>query len=283
MPYAHKITGAHPIKLKDFDPKDDGGLKREEGEEKLADLGQQLARLQELLYAASERSALVVLQGMDTSGKDGTIKAVMGPLNPLGCDVAAFKVPTALELAHDFLWRVHQKAPAKGEICIFNRSHYEDVLVVRVHKLAPEEVWRARYDHINAFEKLLVVDSGTVVLKFYLHISKKEQEKRLLEREQDPTKSWKLSVGDWKERQYWEEYERAYEDAINRCSAPHAPWYVVPADRKWFRNLAIAEALVDALSPFEKEWMRRLEENGRREKALIDEYRKSNPTEGQKP
>jgi len=272
MPYAHKITGTHPIELKDFDPGDDAGLKREEGQEKLAELCDELTRLQELLYAASDHSTLIVLQGRDTSGKDGTIKNVMGPLNALGCNVASFKVPTELELAHDFLWRIHQKTPAKGEISIFNRSHYEDVLVARVHDLAPEKVWRARFDHINAFEKLLT-DSDTVILKFYLHISREEQEKRLLEREEDPTKYWKLSVGDWKEREHWDAYTRAYEDVLNRCSAPHAPWFIVPANKKWFRNLAVAEAIVAALKPFEKHWLEKLEEVGRREKALIEEYR----------
>jgi len=272
MPYAHKITETHPIKLKDFDPGADAGLKREEGEEKLAELCDELTRLQELLYAANDHSALVVLQGRDTSGKDGAIKNVMGPLNSLGCNVASFKVPTEKELSHDFLWRIHQKTPAKGEITIFNRSHYEDVLVARVHHLAPEKVWRARYDQINAFEKLLAA-SDTVILKFYLHISREEQEERLLEREQDRTKYWKLSVGDWKEREYSDAYTRAYEDAISRCSAPHAPWFIVPANKKWFRNLAVAEAIVAALKPFEKHWLKKLDEVGRHEKALIEQYR----------
>lgn len=278
MPYAHKITGTHQIKLKDFDPDDNAGLNREEGEEKLASLCGELTRLQELLYAASDHSVLVVLQGRDTSGKDGTIKAVMGPLNSLGCNVASFKVPTEKELAHDFLWRVHHHTPAKGEITIFNRSHYEDVLVARVHKLVPEKVWQGRYDHINAFERLLA-DSDTVVLKFYLHISREEQEERLLEREQDRTKYWKLSAGDWKEREHWNAYTRAYEDAINRCSAPHAPWFIVPANKKWFRNLAVAEAIVAALKPFEQDWLKKLDEVGRREKALIEEFRNSQKTE----
>jgi polyphosphate kinase 2 (PPK2 family) len=156
------------------------------------------------------------------------------------------------------------------------------VLVVRVHKLAPDKIWRARYEHINAFERLLAVDSKTVILKFYLHISKKEQEKRLLERELDPTKYWKLSAGDWKEREHWNDYSRAYEDAINRCSAPHAPWFIVPADKKWFRNLAVAEAIVAALKPHEESWMQKLDEIGKREKALIDEYRKTTAAKIQK-
>jgi PPK2 family polyphosphate:nucleotide phosphotransferase len=273
MPYAHKITGDHPIKLSDFDPNDDAGLKREDGEAKLDKLSRELTRLQELLYAASDQSVLIVLQGRDTSGKDGTIKTVMGPLNSLGCNVASFKVPTEKERAHDFLWRVHAQTPGNGEITIFNRSHYEDVLVVRVHKLVPDPVWRARYDHINAFEKLLA-DSRTIVLKFYLHISKREQEERLLEREQDPTKYWKLSAGDWKEREYWNAYTRAYEDAINRCAAPHAPWFIVPANKKWFRNLAVADALVATLRPYQKQWMQKLETIGAEAKAEIEALRR---------
>jgi PPK2 family polyphosphate:nucleotide phosphotransferase len=273
MAYAHKITGTQQIKLKEFDTEDDGGLERADGEERLAKLSAELTRLQELLYAASEEAVLIILQGRDTSGKDGTIRAVMGPLNALGCNVASFKVPTSEELAHDFLWRVHHRTPGHGEIAIFNRSHYEDVLVVRVHKLVPQNIWRARYEHINNFERLLT-DSRTIVLKFYLHISKKEQEKRLLEREQDTEKYWKLSVGDWKEREFWNDYTRAYEDAINRCSTPYAPWYIVPADKKWFRNLAVAEAIVSTLKPYQNEWIKKLDAIGLEEKAKIEEYRK---------
>jgi len=272
MSYAHKITGASPVKLRDFDPEYDAGLDKEAGEEKLKKLSGELTRLQELLYAAGQHSALIVLQGRDTSGKDGTIKAVMGPLNSLGCQVASFKVPTAEELAHDFLWRIHKHTPGKGEITIFNRSHYEDVLVVRVHKIVPDNVWRSRFDHINDFEKLLS-ESNTIVLKFYLHISKQEQEQRLLEREQDATKYWKLSAGDWKEREYWNAYTLAYEDALNRCSTPQAPWFIVPANKKWFRNLAVAEAVVNALKPYEKQWMKRLEEIGLKSKAEIEAFR----------
>jgi PPK2 family polyphosphate:nucleotide phosphotransferase len=273
MSYAHKITGTHPIKLNDFDPDDNAGLDREDGEEKFRALSEELSRLQELLYAASDSSVLIILQGRDTSGKDGTIKAVMGPLNSLGCNVASFKVPTEKELAHDFLWRIHQQTPGRGEIAIFNRSHYEDVLVVRVHKSVPDKIWRARYVQINNFEKLLA-DSNTIILKFYLHISKKEQEERLLEREQDRDKYWKLSVSDWKERQHWNDYTRAYEDAINRCSTPSAPWHIVPANKKWFRNLAVAEAVVNALKPLQHGWRQKLEAIGKEEKAGIEAFRR---------
>ncbi len=272
MAYAHKLIGNQLVKLSNFDPEYDAGLTKEDGEAKLKKLSAELTRLQELLYAAGQHSVLIVLQGRDTSGKDGTIKTVMGPLNSLGCQVASFKVPTAQELAHDFLWRVHQQTPGKGEITIFNRSHYEDVLVVRVHKFAPDKVWRARYDHINNFEKLLT-ESNTIVLKFYLHISKQEQEQRLLEREQDATKYWKLSAGDWKEREHWNDYTRAYQDVLNRCSSPQAPWFVIPANKKWFRNLAVAEAVVATMKPYEKQWMKRLEEIGLKSKAEIEEFR----------
>lgn len=273
MSYLPKLTGEKTIKLSAVDPEYDAGLTREEGEKRLAVLSKKLTDLQELLYAAGEQSVLIVLQGRDTSGKDGTIKTVMGPLNSLGCNVSSFKVPTEKELAHDFLWRVHQQTPGRGEITIFNRSHYEDVLVVRVHEFVPKVVWQARYDHINAFEKL-VAASNTIILKFYLHISKAEQEQRLLEREEDTTKAWKLSAGDWKEREYWNAYTRAYEDALNRCATPYAPWFVVPANKKWFRNLAVAEAIVNALKPYENAWHKKLDAMGEEELARIRAMRK---------
>lgn len=274
MGYAHRVEAGRRIKLEDFDPDEYGGLKKEKGEKETAEIIDELIELQELLYAARLQSVLIILQGRDTSGKDGTIRHVAGPLNSQSCSVASFKVPTEEELAHDFLWRVHAQTPPTGHVKIFNRSHYEDVLVVRVHKLVPEEVWQPRYEHIKAFERLLA-DSATMILKFYLHISKKEQEERLLEREKDPAKSWKLSVGDWKEREYWDDYTAAYEDALNHCSTKHAPWFIVPSDKKWFRNLAVAEALRDALKPFRRTWMKKLEEEGREKKKEIEEYRRS--------
>ncbi|MBA3713515.1 MAG: polyphosphate kinase 2 family protein [Pyrinomonadaceae bacterium] len=274
MSYAYRVESNGRIELKDFDPGADAGLKRDEGEKRTAHLIEELIELQELLYAARRQSVLIVLQGRDTSGKDGTIRVVSGPLNSQGCEVASFQVPTDVELSHDFLWRVHTHTPAVGHIRIFNRSHYEDVLVVRVHNLASEEVWRARFQHINNFEQLLA-DSSTIILKFYLHISKEEQEKRLIKREQDATKFWKLSVGDWKERERWNDYAVAYEDVLNRCSAKHAPWFIVPADKKWFRNLAVAEALRDALLPYKESWLQKLEEMGRRELKAIEEYRQT--------
>lgn len=273
MSYAHKLTGTKQIKLKDYDPEYDAGLNREEGEARLKALSDELMALQEMLYAAGEHSVLVVLQGRDTSGKDGTIRTVIGPLDSRGCNVASFKVPTSDELAHDFLWRIHNQTPRKGEITIFNRSHYEDVLVVRVHNLADKKTWGARFDHINNFEKLLS-DSKTIVLKFYLHISKQEQEQRLLDREADREKYWKLSAGDWKEREFWNDYTKAYEDVLNRCSTPYAPWFIIPSNKKWFRNLAVAEALVDALKPLKAGWLKKLDAIGQREKAAIEEFLK---------
>ncbi|MBA3805399.1 MAG: polyphosphate kinase 2 family protein [Acidobacteria bacterium] len=274
MSYAQRLDGKRRIKLKDFDAAEDAGLKRAEAEMKTARIIEELAELQELLYAVQAQSVLVILQGRDTSGKDGTIRHVTGPLNSQSCTVSSFKVPTGEELAHDFLWRVHAETPPNGQIKIFNRSHYEDVLVVRVHELAPKKVWRERYEHINAFERLLA-DSSTIVLKFYLHISKDEQEQRLLKRETDPIKSWKLSVGDWQERQHWDAYTAAYEDALNRCSTKHAPWFIVPADKKWFRNLAVAEALRDALKPYRKAWLKKLEAAGKEKKQEIEAYRRT--------
>jgi PPK2 family polyphosphate:nucleotide phosphotransferase len=258
------LDGSKKIKLKDIDPGDSAGMDREEAEAKFAELAAELTELQDLLYAAQQTPLLIVLQGMDTSGKDGTIRHVIGAMNPQSCHIASFKVPTAIELAHDFLWRVHAEAPGRGQVTIFNRSHYEDVLVVRVKNLLPEKVWKGRYERINQFESLLT-DNGTVILKFFLHISKDEQEERLHAREQDPTKAWKLSAEDWKNRELWDAYQMAYEDALNRCATPNAPWYIVPANKKWFRNLAVAEAIVEALRPLRAGWMRRLQEIGEEE------------------
>lgn len=273
MGYAHRLDGERQIKLADFDTAANGGLKKKDAEKKTAEIIEELMELQELLYAVRSHSVLVILQGRDTSGKDGTIRHVAGPLDSQSCTVASFKVPTEEELAHDFLWRVHGRTPPTGEIKIFNRSHYEDVLVVRVHKLVEPKVWQARYEHINAFEQLLA-GSATIVLKFYLHISRDEQKKRLLEREEDAIKSWKLSVTDWKEREYWDDYTAAYEDVLNRCSTKDAPWFIVPSDKKWFRNLAVAEALRAALMPFKESWMEKLRERGQAGKKALEEYRR---------
>jgi PPK2 family polyphosphate:nucleotide phosphotransferase len=244
--------GTH-VRLSEWDPDDTRDLKKDEARDEQAKLSSRLNELQELLYATEKRSLLLVLQGMDTSGKDGVIKHVVGALNPQGCEVTGFKVPTAEELAHDFLWRVHKVVPRRGKVGIFNRSHYEDVLVVRVDNLVPESVWRERYDAINAFEKLLT-DSGVVMAKFFFHISPEEQKERLVDRLQDPQEQWKFRVGDLKARAKWDEYERAYEDALSRCSTDYAPWYVVPANKKWYRNLVVSRILVDLLDGLKMEW-----------------------------
>ncbi|NOT06932.1 MAG: polyphosphate kinase 2 family protein [Gemmatimonadales bacterium] len=214
--------------------------------EEIDALGERLEALQAALGADGRRALLIVLQGRDASGKDGTVKRVFGYLNPALTAVTGFKRPTPLELRHDYLWRVHQVVPARGMIGIFNRSHYEDLLAARVHRLVPEAVWRKRYDQINAFERLLA-DEGIVIRKFFLHISKDEQRKRLAERLDDPTKNWKFELGDLAERARWDDYSRAYEAVLARTSTPHAPWYLVPADKNSARDLLVAQVVVAAL------------------------------------
>lgn len=213
----------------------------------LAELNERLADLQQMLYAESKHKFLVILQGMDTSGKDGTIKHVFRTINPIGVKVKDFKRPNDVELAHDYLWRVHEHTPRNGRITIFNRSHYEDVLVVRVNDLVPERVWRRRYDHIRGFEQMLV-DEGTTIVKIFLHISNEEQRRRLQQRLDDPAKHWKFEHGDIAERAHWDAYTAAYEDAIAETSTRRAPWYVVPSDRKWYRNLVISQLLIEQLA-----------------------------------
>lgn len=208
---------------------------------------ERLTNLQDRLWAEQKHPVLVVLQGIDAAGKDGTIRHVMSAFNPQGCPVTSFKVPTSVELAHDYLWRAHQRTPAKGEIAIFNRSYYEDVLVVRVHNFVPKGVWSRRYDQINAWERMLV-EEGTTIVKFFLNISADEQRQRFQDRVDDPTKHWKFKMGDLEERKLWSDYQTAFEAALERCSTDAAPWYVIPANRNWFRNLAVAEILGDILA-----------------------------------
>ena len=251
--YVDVLDGSRKVKLDRFDPGETAGLNKVQAVERTEALGQELAELTNLLSYAGRHALMVVVQGRDASGKDGIIRRVLGFANVLNADVVAFKRPTQDELAHDFLWRVHRHTPARGRLALFNRSHYEDVIAARVHKLVPSEVWKLRYSHINDFERLLQ-ESNTIVLKFYLHISREEQYKRLVERERDPRTAWKLNVGDWREMPLWDETTRAYQDALERCSSPELPWHLVPADRKWFRNLAVIERLVVALRPFKKEW-----------------------------
>lgn len=250
-----RVKPGKKIQLKDFDPSDHGEWKgkKEQGLEKLAELCQELDRLQDVLYAEHKHKILVVIQAMDTAGKDGTIRSVFSGVNPQGVRVASFKVPTPIETDHDFLWRVHSQVPGKGELTVFNRSHYEDVLVVRVHKLVPEPVWKQRYAQIREFESTLV-EEGTTILKFYLHIDLDEQKQRLLERIETPEKRWKFNPGDLDERKLWPEYMQAYEDALNETSTQEAPWYIVPANSNWYRNLVVATVLVDALKKLDMQY-----------------------------
>lgn len=236
------------VHLNQIDPSNTSAYKgdKENAQKLLQDLALDMDQYQERLYAQHQHAILIVLQGMDTSGKDGTIQHVFGGVNPEGVAVANFKAPTAEELDHDFLWRVHPRTPGKGEIVIFNRSHYEDVLIVRVHHLVSEDVWRQRYGAINDFERQLV-NEGTTILKFFLDISKQEQKKRLLDRLDQPDKHWKFNPEDLKERVLWDDYMKAYEGAIEATSTDVAPWYIVPANHKWYRDLVIASVLVKTL------------------------------------
>jgi len=247
-PDQYRVRPDSKVDLSDLPSKTTDGFEgtKDDAVELLGTMNLRIAELQELLYAEAEHKVLIVLQGMDTSGKDGTIKHVFRTINPAGVQVASFKAPNEIELAHDFLWRIHQHTPRSGRMVIFNRSHYEDVLVVRVHDLVPEEVWRRRYEHIAAFEKTLA-DEGTVILKLFLHISKDEQKERLQARLDDASKRWKFQVGDIAERARWDDYQEAYEDALSATSTEAAPWYVVPADRKWYRNLIVSQLLIDTL------------------------------------
>jgi PPK2 family polyphosphate:nucleotide phosphotransferase len=243
-----RVSPGEKVSLESLDPGSTEGAPgdRKATEATLPDLESRLRAVQEKLWAEGRRSLLVVLQGMDAAGKDGTIKHVFGGVNPQGAKVASFKEPTQEELAHDFLWRIHRQVPRAGEIGIFNRSQYEDVLVARVDKLVAPKIWRRRFDHINAFERLLV-DGGTTVIKFFLHISHDEQTRRLQDRLDRPDKRWKLSSSDLTERAKWSGYQEAYVDVLNKTSAAAAPWYIIPADHKWFRNWVVSMILVETL------------------------------------
>ncbi len=250
-----RLKPGEKVSIKDVDPSNTKGIDggKEQGEEAVHQLIQELVTLQEVLYAEHKHKVLIVLQAMDTGGKDGTIRRVFEGVNPQGVQVASFKVPTPEELDHDYLWRIHQHVPGKGEMVIFNRSHYEDVLAVRVHQLVPPEVWKARYDQINDFEKMLS-EEGTLILKFYLHISPDEQKQRLRARLEDKTKQWKFNPGDLKERELWGDYMQAYEDVLNKTTTEWAPWTVVPSDHKWFRDWVVASSLVEALRGLKMEY-----------------------------
>jgi PPK2 family polyphosphate:nucleotide phosphotransferase len=250
----YRVRPGGRIRLKEIDPEESESY--DSKEETLPLLQRELVRidaLQERLFAEGKQSLLIVLQAMDTGGKDGTIRGVFEGVNPQGCHVWGFKAPTPEELAHDFLWRIHAKTPGRGMITIFNRSHYEDVLVVRVHEMVPEEVWKKRYDAINDWERT-VRESGTVILKFYLHISKDEQKKRLEDRRDTSEKRWKFRSADLGERAHWDRYMKVYEDALNECSTDYAPWYAIPANKKWYRNLVIARIIADTLEAMDPQF-----------------------------
>ncbi len=241
------VTPEIPLNLDEIDANFSENFKtKKDLEKEFSKIKDKLCELQDTLYAEGKRRILIVLQGMDTAGKDGAIKHVFKEVHLQGIRVANFKAPSKDELAHDFLWRVHKEVPGNGEIVIFNRSHYEDVLITRVHNLISEKTWVKRYEHIRNFEKLLF-DEGTVILKFYLHISKEEQKKRLLERLNNPKKKWKLLKEDVEERQYWEDYLKAYNEAISETSTFYAPWYIIPANKKWFRNYIVAKIITKKL------------------------------------
>jgi PPK2 family polyphosphate:nucleotide phosphotransferase len=244
----YKVAEGTRVNLAEWDPADrtEFAGTKEDGEKAAAQLNKRLEELQEMLWVDRRHRLLVVLQATDTGGKDGTIRKVLEGVNPVGVRVASFKRPTPTELAHDYLWRVHPQVPGDGEIVVFNRSHYEDVLVVRVHDLVPKSRWEKRYRHMVEFERLLT-DEGTTIVKFFLHISKEEQRLRLQARIDDPTKHWKFSMGDLDERKRWDDYQRAYEDALSQTSTAFAPWYIVPADRKWYRDLVVSSVLVEVM------------------------------------
>ena len=244
----YRVKPGSNIDLSKWDPNDTDGFDgdKDAGKARIKQLTHKLEALQELLYAEGKHKVLIVFQAMDAGGKDGVIRSVFEGVNPQGVNVASFKAPTPEEVSHDFLWRIHKRTPSRGEIVIFNRSHYEDVLIVRVHGLVPKDVWHQRYEQINHFEQMLA-DEGTTILKFYLHIDKDEQKQRLQERLDDPTKRWKFNLDDLAERKLWDQYKSAYEAVLNKTSTDVAPWYIVPANRNWYRNLVISEVLVKTL------------------------------------
>lgn len=248
-----KVTGEKAFKLSEIEPDTDGGLKKDDAGSLLKQHQKQIISLQERLFAEHKQALLVILQAIDTGGKDGTIRHVFSGVNPQGCRVWSFGVPTEDELSHDALWRYHQHTPGRGVIGVFNRSHYEEVLAVRVKQLAPEKVWSRRYDEINNFEALLA-NNGTRVVKIFLHISREEQQERLQSRLDDPEKRWKFNPADLDDRALWDDYQDAFQDAIAKCSSKTAPWYVVPANRKWYRNILVSQIVAEALKEMDPQW-----------------------------
>jgi PPK2 family polyphosphate:nucleotide phosphotransferase len=248
-----KVDPGSKFKLKKYKPDDTAGMKKGDVAKAMSTHTEKLAALHDVLYAEHKRAVLIVLQGLDASGKDGTIKHVMSGVNPQGCVVTSFKQPCVHELNHDFLWRIHNAVPELGMIGIFNRSHYEDVLVTKVHKLYPKATVEQRYEQINNFEQMLS-ENGVHILKFFLHMSSDEQAARLDARVADPVKNWKYSAGDYQERQFWDAYQDAYEEALSRCSTKYAPWYVIPSDHKWFRNFAVSEIVIRSLAALKMQY-----------------------------
>jgi PPK2 family polyphosphate:nucleotide phosphotransferase len=276
MEYAQKFDGDEQLRLSESDTIGDTSIEKDAGEEELQRLTKELGDLQELLYAAGTDALLIILQGMDTAGKDGTIRKVLAEMDPQGVNVTSFKVPTELEREHDFLWRHHTCTPWLSMVGVFNRSYYEAVVVEAVKEIATPEQVASRYPHINDFE-LLLTQSHTIVAKFFLHISKETQRERLLDRQESVETAWKLSAGDWQERARWDEYQAAYEAAINATATSCAPWYVVPSDRKWYRNLAVAQVLVELLRPCRDAWIATLRQRSEQELAAITEARAAHP------
>jgi len=249
------VTPGNKLNLSDVDPAYHGKHEsKEQAGDDLAHYREKISRLQRTLYGDGSRALLIVLQGIDGAGKDGACWHVISAMDPQGVQATGFKQPTPAERDHDFLWRIHAHAPRKGEIAIFNRSHYEDVLIARVHNLVPAHVWEARYEFINKWEHLLHVDNHTNILKFFLYISKEEQLERFKQRLDDPGRQWKISKNDYTERDYWDDYIAAFEAALNNCSTKYAPWYVIPANHKWFRNLAISQIIADTLEDMGPHW-----------------------------
>ena len=262
-PLAQRLDGPRRFDLDKIDPGDTQGIQKDDGLDRLEALGKELSELENLLTYAGTHGLLLLLQGRDASGKDGTIRKILEFSNIQQSYVHPFKVPTEEERAHDFLWRAHKATPRRGHMTLFNRSYYEDVLAARVHRLVPDAIWKDRFGHINAFERLITHDSDVILLKFYLHISAEEQYDRLRAREKDPRTAWKLNPEDWRELPLWDAFTEAYEDVLARCATREAPWYLVPADKKWFRNLAVMERIVMTLRPYRKVWLDTLKQLGK--------------------